>query len=61
MIEIFIAYDCFLVEDRLTPDEDEFIEPLIISLEEVNKLIKQNEITDLKTLYAIEHYKGTLK
>lgn len=60
MIELFIAYDCFLVEDRLTPDDDEFIEPLVVTLEEAEKLIETNEITDLKTLYTISYYKGLL-
>lgn len=61
MIEIFVAYNCEKVEDRLMPDEDEFIEPMIVTLKEVQKLIDQNEITDLKTLYAIEWYKGQIK
>ena len=61
MIELFIAYDCVLVEDRLTPDEDEFIEPLVLTIEEVDELIDSNEITDLKTLYTFSYYKDTLK
>lgn len=60
MIELFIAYDCVPIENRLLPDEDEFIEPLIVTLEEAEKLISTNEITDLKTLYTILYYKGTL-
>jgi len=61
MIELFIAYDCELVEDRLVPDDDEFIEPLIVTLKEAEELIASNEITDLKTLYSISYYKGLLK
>ena len=61
MIELFIAYDCVPIENRLTPDEDEFIEPLVITLEEAETLIESNEITDLKTLYTIAYYKDTLK
>ena len=57
MIELFIAFDCELVENRLTPDDDEFIEPLVVTLEEAERLIKANEITDLKTLYTISYYK----
>ena len=60
MIELFIAYDCVPVENRLLPDEDEFIEPLIVSLDEVEELIQANRITDLKTLYTISWYKGSL-
>jgi ADP-ribose pyrophosphatase len=61
MIELFIAYDCDLVDNRLTPDEDEFIEPMVVSLQEVEEMIASNEITDLKTLYTISYYKGLLK
>ena len=61
MIELFIAYDCELVEDRLQPDDDEFIEPLILTLEEAEELVASNEITDLKTMYTISYYRGLLK
>lgn len=60
MIEIFIAYDCVLADNRLMPDDDEFIEAYLVTLDEATELARSNKITDLKTLYAIEYYRNTL-
>ena len=37
-------------------DDDEFVEPSYISLEEVKKMILSNEIKDAKTICAISNY-----
>lgn len=37
-------------------DDDEFIEPLFINIEDVKKMILNNEIKDAKTICAISNY-----
>lgn len=55
-IELFVAHDCVLKEDRLQPDEDEFIEVAIYSLDEVKSMLKDGTIKDGKTILAIQSY-----
>lgn len=56
LIEMFVAYDCYKVENPLQPDDDEFIDVVIYTVNEVKKLIKENTITDVKTILIIQHY-----
>ena len=56
LIEMFIAYDCYKVDNPLPPDEDEFIEVVLYTIEECKKMIKTNEITDVKTILMIQNY-----
>ncbi len=55
-IELYLARDCYLVDNPLSSDEDEFITVLEFSLDEVSEMIKNNTITDVKTIIAIQHY-----
>ena len=56
LIEVFIAKNCYKVDNPLPPDDDEFIELLFCTVAEALKMIKNKEITDVKTIVAIQHY-----
>ncbi len=56
MIEMFLATDCYEVENPLSPDEDEFIEVLFLAIDEVRELIKNHTIKDMKTILAFNTY-----
>jgi len=53
---IHLFYTNDLKKTRIHPDEDEFIEPLLIPIKEVDKMILNGEITDGKTVCAMAHY-----
>lgn len=59
-IHLFLAED--LVEVDYKPEPGEFIEKMIISLEDLEKMLKRGEIIDSKTMIAIyiamEHLKN---
>lgn len=55
LISMFIAYDCYKVENPIS-SEDEFVEVVELTLQEVMKLLKTKEITDAKTILAIQNY-----
>ena len=56
LIEVFIAKNCYIVENPLPPDEDEFIEVILYTVEQALEMIKNKVITDVKTIVAIQHY-----
>ena len=53
---MFIAYDCFEVENPLESDPDEFIEIELYEIDVLKEMIKKNEITDVKTILMIQNY-----
>ncbi len=56
MIEIFIAKNCVKKENPAHSDEDEFLELMETSIEEVKAMLKMGMITDAKTLIALQQY-----
>lgn len=56
LIELFIAKNCEKIENPKKGDDDEFIELLIVSKEEVVELLRQGKVTDAKTLVALQYY-----
>jgi len=56
LLDIFIAYDCTKLTHPRPADEDEHIEVMIYSKEEINRLLSQGMITDGKTLVALNYY-----
>lgn len=54
IIKMYVAYDCFKVDNPLPGDEDEFIEVFEVTKEEAMILISNGEITDVKTIIAIQ-------
>lgn len=56
MIDLFIAYDCEKIKEPKSMDEDEFIEVGAYSISEIEDMLDKQEITDGKTLIALEHY-----
>ena len=56
VIELFIAKDCDIVENPKMCDDEEFIELLILSKEEVLDLLNSKRVTDAKTLILLQHY-----
>jgi len=56
MIELFIAVDCYKVDNPIQCDDDEFIEILELSRAEVKELLLEGKITDSKTLALLQYY-----
>ena len=56
VIELFIANNCEKIENPKKGDDDEFIEIVVLTKEEVQSLLKNSEITDSKTLVLLQHY-----
>ncbi|MBI9009004.1 MAG: NUDIX hydrolase [Tenericutes bacterium] len=56
VIELFIARDCYKVENPLSADEDEFVEVMEFTLAECLELIKNKTIKDAKTIIALQQY-----
>lgn len=56
LIELFIAHDIYPVDHPLQADEDEFIEIALYAKEEVEELLKTNQITDGKTVILLQEY-----
>lgn len=55
-IDLFIAFDCVYKEDALHADEDEFIERVVLGVKEVEQMLDEGEITDVKTALLVQHY-----
>lgn len=55
LIYLYAARD--LIKGEASPDEDEFVEILELSLEEVENLIASGQIVDAKTLIAVYYWK----
>lgn len=56
VIELFIAKDCYKIENPMSPDEDEFVEVLELTEEECLNMIKNKLIKDAKTIIALQQY-----
>lgn len=56
MIDLFIAYDCEKIEIPKSMDDDEFIDIKLYTLNQIEMMLDQRQITDGKTLIALEHY-----
>lgn len=56
VIELFIATDCYMIENPKNGDDDEFIEIMEVTINEAKQLIKTNQIKDSKTLIALQNY-----
>ncbi len=54
-LHMYIARDIYL-NSELTPDDDEFLDVEYYSVEEVQTMIASGEITDGKTIMAIQSY-----
>lgn len=55
-IELFIARDCYPVENPLKGDDDEQIEVMVVSPQKAKMLLEKGTITDAKTLVLLQHY-----
>ena len=55
-LDIFIAKDCYKIDQPKPMDEDETIELLIVDRNEAKKLLEEGSITDGKTIIAIQYY-----
>lgn len=56
VIELFLAKDCYSIENPKPQDEDEFVEVMELTKAEVKEMMKAKEIKDAKTLIALQHY-----
>ena len=55
MIELFVGYECFPVENPLKGDSDEFVEVVKIPFKDAIKMIHKGLITDAKTVVALTY------
>ena len=56
MIQIYIAYNCYKVENPLDSDPDEILENYIISIDEAKSMLDNKELTDVKTIVALQYF-----
>lgn len=56
LIELFVAKNCFKVENPLDADEDEFLEVYEYSKEEIKTMMVNGQITDVKTVILLQKY-----
>ncbi len=55
-LDIFLAIDCYKVEQPRPMDEDEDIDVMIVDRLEIKNLLKNGSITDGKTIIALQYY-----
>jgi len=55
-IEIFIGRNCRKIDNPKQPDDDEFLEIMELSKEEVLELMNNGSISDAKTLVVLQKY-----
>jgi ADP-ribose pyrophosphatase len=55
-LDIFIAYDCYKVDQPKPMDEDESIELLIVDKAKAKEMLDSGLITDGKTIISIQYY-----
>lgn len=55
-VDLFIAKNCTKIANPKAMDEDENIEVLYFSIDEVKKLLSENQIQDGKTLILLQAY-----
>lgn len=58
LIELFVGYDCVKLTNPKPADEDEFVERIIIPIEEALKLVETGLIKDAKTVIALSYLKA---
>ncbi len=58
LIELFVGYDCIKLKDPKPSDEDEFVERVIIPIEDALNLVKTGVIKDAKTVIALSYLKA---
>ncbi|WP_026584691.1 NUDIX hydrolase [Bacillus sp. J33] len=55
LVHLYIAKGLEKKEDAASPDEDEFVNLMEVSLEEALSLLKEQKIHDAKTAYAVQY------
>lgn len=53
VIHLYVAKDLYKIDQPASPDEDEFVELMDISLEEAEEMIQDGRIYDAKTVIAV--------
>jgi ADP-ribose pyrophosphatase len=56
LLDIFIAFDCIKKEHPKAMDEDEHIEVILIDKKDILPLLESGQITDGKTIIALQYY-----
>lgn len=56
LIEMYLAKDCYVVENPLPADDDEFIDIMLLTVDEVKEMINNKTIKDMKTILAFNTY-----
>lgn len=60
IIHLYAATDLYQIEQPASPDEDEFVELMEVSIEEAERLVEKQQIYDAKTILAIMWAKNNL-
>ena len=60
-LDLFIARNCTKVLNPKSQDEDEDVHTMIIAPNDVEKLLDSGEVTDSKTLVALNYYLRNIK
>ncbi|MBQ0138233.1 MAG: NUDIX hydrolase [Kurthia sp.] len=53
VVHLYVAKDLYRIENPASPDEDEFVELMTITLEEAEQMIEDGRIFDAKTVIAV--------
>ncbi|KGR90404.1 ADP-ribose pyrophosphatase [Ureibacillus massiliensis 4400831 = CIP 108448 = CCUG 49529] len=53
IIHIFVATDLYQIEEKAALDEDEFVSLMEVTVEEAEKMVKDQRIFDAKTAFAV--------
>ncbi|BDH61327.1 ADP-ribose diphosphatase [Lysinibacillus sp. PLM2] len=53
IIHIFVATDLYQIEEKAALDEDEFVSLMEVTVEEAEKMVKDQHIFDAKTAFAV--------
>lgn len=56
VLDIFLAKDCIKKENPKAMDDDEDIEVMIVDKDEIKALLRDGQVTDGKTLIALQYY-----
>ncbi len=57
LVHLFLAEGLTKKEDAAPCDEDEFVEVMLVDLEEAERYIQEQRIADAKTAYAVQYMK----
>lgn len=61
ILYLYLATNCYRVKNPLSQDEDECIEPILLTLDQIQQKLADFEFVDGKTIIALYHYLAKLR